>query len=128
MNGIFYIDKLEEVKNGLRFNLLYQADDDTKEPEYVCIIGFRVANGIISPPSYPAKGRWHSPIIFGKRFAERLYETVGAAIAGRPSLNYKLAALNTAISELFDDAKLLRNYPSLGLDSVEKHGDENTTE
>lgn len=120
------IDNLKELdlkgSKALRFNVIF-INDEEGGPGYIVVPGFRLINGLISPPCSRSKNNWYPNIFLHKYTGRLVYKALKKSLEKKELTSYALTREIDAISELCDISKTLKCAPfligKLGSDQTE---------
>ncbi len=107
------IDSLKEIdlkgSKGLRFNAILALEEG-----YVVIPGFRLLDGLISPPASRSKNHWYPNVYMKMELGQILYAALKKALAKRGfAETHTLGSASQALAELCDLVKTLKCAPFL---------------
>lgn len=115
MPGNFTADLVTEIEGGLRFNILFTIpDEDGVQQLMFGIIGFRLIEGCILPPSNCVRGRWYTVVLLGKAGAAGVYDALVSKLRELGwAERYPLDRMEDVIDPLIDTYKMKRSFPTL---------------
>ena len=107
------IDAVTELalksSKALRFNVMFNIDDS-----YAAIVGFRLMDGCIHPPSVRNKNNYYPVCFLGTTTAQKLYEKLKEKLEEKQlTKDHKLIRMDIAIDALTSKAKLCRYFPTI---------------